>query len=311
LLAGLLYLGSGLGLMVLRRFRRATPARLQSEERSWFIGAIIAGGVMGPALFMSGLSAMPASGAALLLNAEGVFTVLLAWFVFRENFDRRIAFGMAFIVAGTVVLSWPEEMRLGSVLPALSVLSACFAWAVDNNLTRKVSLSDASYIAMVKGLAAGTTNLLLALLAGAALPGAGVGLAAGVLGFLSYGVSLTLFVVALRHLGTARTGAYFCVAPFFGALLAIPLLGEAINTQLVIAGLLMAIGVWLHVTERHEHAHPHEALEHTHQHEHDLHHQHDHDEAVLPGTRHTHTHRHGTLTHPHPHYPDAHHQHRH
>lgn len=146
--------------MVLRRLRRATPARLQSEERSWFIGAIIAGGMIGPALLMSGLSAMPASGAALLLNAEGVFTALLAWFVFRENFDRRIAFGMALIVAGTVVLSWPEEMRLGAALPALSVLSACFAWAVDNNLTRKVSLSDASYIAMVKGLAAGTTNLV-------------------------------------------------------------------------------------------------------------------------------------------------------
>jgi len=236
LLAGLLYLGSGLGLMVPRRFRHAAPARLHSEERSWFIGAIIAGGMIGPALLMWGLSAMPASGAALLLNAEGVFTALLAWFAFHENFDRHIAFGMALIVTGTVVLSWPDEMRLGAALPALAVLSACFAWAVDNNLTRKVSLSDASYIAMVKGLAAGTTNLVLALLAGAVPPGAGVGLAAAVLGFLSYGVSLTLFVVALRHLGTAQTGAYFCVAPFFGALLAIPLLGEAINAPLVIAG---------------------------------------------------------------------------
>jgi drug/metabolite transporter (DMT)-like permease len=267
--------------------------------------------MVGPALLMWGLSRMPASGASLLLNAEGVFTALLAWFVFRENFDRRIALGMALIVAGAVVLSWPGEARLGETLPALAVLGACLAWAIDNNLTRKVSLGDATFIAMTKGLAAGATNCLLALAAGANLPSAAVILAAGLLGLLGYGLSLVLFVVALRELGTARTGAYFSTAPFAGALIAVAFLGEAVTMQLLLAGALMGVGVCLHLTEVHEHEHTHEALEHEHEHEHDLHHQHGHPEPVPPGTRHTHRHRHEPVTHTHPHYPDAHHSHDH
>jgi drug/metabolite transporter (DMT)-like permease len=254
---------------------------------------------------------MPASGAALLLNAEGVFTALIAWFAFRENFDRRIALGMALIVAGAILLSWSHELRLGTAWPALAVLGACLCWAIDNNLTRKVALADASYIAMLKGLSAGTSNLVLALLAGATMPGLTTTLGAGVLGFFSYGLSLMLFVLALRHLGTARTGAYFSVAPFFGAVLAVPLLGESITLPLLVAGALMAFGVWLHVTERHDHLHTHTPLVHMHEHVHDQHHQHQHDTPVAPGTRHTHSHRHETLTHAHPHYPDAHHQHTH
>ena len=260
---------------------------------------------------MWGLSAMPASGAALLLNAEGVFTALIAWFVFNEHFDRRIAAGMALIVAGAAVLAWPRELHFGSVLPALAVLGACLAWGIDNNLTRKVSLTDASFIAMIKGLVAGSANLLLALGAGAQMPGAGIVLGAGLVGFLSYGVSLVLFVVALRHLGTARTGAYFSTAPFAGALLALPLLGEPLTAQLAAAGALMAAGVWLHATEWHAHEHAHESIEHSHEHTHDEHHQHEHPDHVPAGTRHTHLHRHDPLTHTHPHFPDAHHRHRH
>jgi drug/metabolite transporter (DMT)-like permease len=314
LLAALLYLGSGLGLALLRRIRQARRVRLPSGEAKWLAGAILAGGVAGPVLLMLGLAGMPASGASLLLNAEAVFTALLAWFVFKENFDRRVASGMLAIVAGGLVLAWPGEMSLPQWQPALLVTAACLAWAIDNNLTRKVSLADASWIAMVKGLAAGSTNLVLALAMGAVWPPMGVVAAAGLVGFASYGASLALFVVGLRELGTARTGAYFSVAPFFGAVLAIALLGEAVTLPLLVAGLLMAIGVALHLSERHEHRHMHEAMEHTHEHVHgagDVHHDHVHQPPVEPGTRHSHAHRHQPMVHSHPHFPDAHHRHGH
>jgi len=315
LLAGLLYLGSGIGLAVVRWSRNAPSVRLAASDAGWLAGAVVSGGVIGPVLLMWGLAAADAAAASLLLNAEGVLTALIAWFVFRENVDRRIALGMICIVAGAVVLGWPQGMASGqastSLLPGLAIMVACLAWAIDNNLTRKVSLTDASYIAMVKGLVAGTTNVAIALVAGAALPSAWVITAAGLLGFVSYGSSLVLFVVALRHLGTARTGAYFSVAPFAGAVISVLLLGEPVTVPLSVAALLMAIGVWLHVTERHEHEHTHEPLEHEHEHEHDPHHQHAHEEPVAPGVRHSHRHRHEAMTHSHAHFPDAHHRHRH
>jgi drug/metabolite transporter (DMT)-like permease len=311
LLAAMLYLGSGIGLWAWRRLRGAPAVRPSRSEWGWLAAATLCGGVIGPVLLMSGLAGMPATSASLLLNAEGVFTALLAWFVFKENFDRRIALGMLAIVAGALVLSWPGDMTLAAGWPALAVLGACLAWAIDNNLTRKVSLTDASFIAMLKGLAAGATNLALAVWLGATLPSAGPALAAALLGLLSYGASLVLFVIALRHLGTARTGAYFSVAPFFGALLAIGLLGEPVTAPILIAGALMALGVWLHLTEHHAHDHEHTALEHAHEHRHDEHHQHAHNDSVDPNTRHSHAHRHLPMRHSHGHFPDGHHRHEH
>jgi drug/metabolite transporter (DMT)-like permease len=314
LIASLLYLGSGIGLAVLRRFRGQPAGRLQAGEAKWLAAAVLAGGVAGPVLLMIGLAAMPASTASLLLNAEAVFTALLAWFVFKENVDRRVALGMVAIVAGGVLLAWPGNLEYGSLWPALCVAGACLAWAIDNNLTRKVSLADASWIAMVKGLGAGTTNLVIALMLGASWPAWPVVAGAGVVGFASYGASLALFVVGLRELGTARTGAYFSVAPFFGALLAIGLLGEPVTLPLAGAAILMVIGVALHLSERHDHPHAHEPVEHEHEHVHgpeDVHHDHVHVPSLPPGTRHTHSHRHEPLVHSHPHYPDAHHRHDH
>jgi drug/metabolite transporter (DMT)-like permease len=240
-----------------------------------------------------------------------VFTALIAWFVFRENFDRRIALGMALIVAGAAVLSWPAEAGFAAALPALAIIAACVAWGIDNNLTRKVALADARYVAMVKGLIAGITNIALALFLGARLPEPSIVGAAALLGFLGYGISLVLFVHALRHLGTARTGAYFSTAPFAGAVMALALFHEPVTPGLVLAAVLMAFGVWLHLSERHEHLHRHPPVEHTHEHEHDAHHRHAHEEPVTPDLRHTHPHRHERLTHSHPHYPDSHHRHDH
>lgn len=310
LLAGLLYLGSGLGLMLYRVLIQSPAVRLPRNEMTWFAGAILAGGIVAPVLLMVGLTGMPASGASLLLNAEGVFTALLAWFVFKENFDRRIALGMGAIVAGAVVLSWPGEARLAGLWPMLAVLGACFAWGIDNNLTRKVSLTDATWIASVKGLVSGLVNLIIAFSLGASMPALSNLAGAMVVGFLAYGVSLALFVIGLRHLGTARTGAYFSVAPFFGSILAL-LMGDLITNQLLIAGVLMAMGTWLHLTERHEHEHAHLEMEHDHEHVHDEHHLHDHDVPVKAGTKHRHLHWHKPLVHTHPHFPDAHHRHSH
>ena len=310
LLAGLLYLGSGLGLTLYRAMSGAPRVRLPPGDLIWFAGAVLAGGVVGPVLLMIALTNMPASGASLLLNSESVFTALLAWFAFKENVDRRIALGMAAIVAGAAVLSWPDDARFAGAWPALAVLGACLAWGIDNNLTRKVSLTDATWIASMKGLVAGSVNLALAMVLGATLPPWPNIAGAMLLGLFAYGVSLSLFVVGLRHLGTARTGAYFSAAPFLGAALAVAM-GESITPALLIAGALMALGLWLHLTEHHEHEHLHPVLAHEHEHMHDEHHQHAHETAVEPGAKHRHYHHHEPLAHTHAHFPDAHHRHGH
>lgn len=311
LMAGLLYLGAGIGLGMARLIRRAPRVHLARADVPPLLGAILFGGMLGPVLLMLGLVQLPASGASLLLNAEGVATALLAWFVFRENFDLRVALGMIAIVAGAVVLTVPATIEFGSVWPSLAVLGACVCWGIDNNLTRRIALTDATWIAAVKGGVAGPVNLALACGLGASIPAVLPALAAMGVGLLAYGVSLVLFIVAMRHVGTARAGAYFSVAPFFGAVLAI-LLGEPVTVALVIAAVLMALGVWLHLTERHEHEHTHEAVTHDHWHTHDDgHHDHEHPEPVAPGVRHRHVHMHEAVTHTHAHFPDAHHRHEH
>jgi len=317
LMAGLLYLGSGLGLGAyawVRARRKGVVVReaaLTGQDVPWLAGAILSGGVVGPVLLMWGLAQTPASTASLLLNLEGVLTALLAWFVFRENFDTRIALGMGLIAAGGICLTWMGRPEPGVPWGALAIAGACFGWAVDNNLTRKVSAGDPVQIAMLKGLVAGSVTSGFGLALGANLPEAQVLAAVGVIGLCGYGLSLTLFVVALRHLGTARTGAYFSTAPFAGAALSILFLGESITVGFGIAAVLMGAGVWLHLGELHEHEHRHEPIEHEHVHSHDEHHQHAHGPDDPVGEPHSHAHRHEPLVHAHPHYPDIHHRHGH
>jgi len=318
LLAGLLYAGSGIGLSIVILLRHAGARTGAPSDLAWPRGpdigclalAILFGGVVGPVLLMLGLASTAASVSSLLLNLEGVFTACLAWFAFRENFDRRVAAGMALIVAGGFALAWaPGTLALSP--GALLIAGACLCWAIDNNLTRKVSTADATLIACTKGLIAGAVNIAIAIFLGAAMPPMTVTAEAALVGLAGYGISLTLFVAALRDLGSARTSAYFSIAPFVGAALAIASSGDAVNWQLVYAGVLMAIGVWLHLTERHVHVHAHEYQQHVHAHYHDEHHRHAHDFAWDGREPHTHVHVHEPLLHAHPHYPDVHHRHPH
>ncbi|KVQ05521.1 hypothetical protein WJ99_29045 [Burkholderia ubonensis] len=318
MVAGLFYLGSGIGLgagIVIRRLRRPaahadTGHALKKSELPWLAGAIAAGGIAGPALLMLGLASTPAATSALLLNLEGVLTAVIAWVVFRENVDLQVFLGMVAIVAGGVLLSW-KPGAAGVPTGALLIVGACLCWAIDNNLTRKVSANDAMVIACMKGLVAGPVNIAVAVAAGASWPATATTAAAMLTGLAGYGVSLVLFVIALRDLGTARTGAYFSVAPLFGVALSLLIWPELPSVAFWIAAALMALGIWLHVRERHDHEHTHERLEHTHRHRHDAHHQHTHDFPYDGDEPHAHPHVHLPITHAHAHFPDIHHRHRH
>jgi len=315
LLAGLLYLGSGLGLSLWFMVRRmqgpqSGEAALKVRDIPWLLGAIFFGGIAGPVLLLLGLAISSGTSASLLLNLESVATLVIAWFVFREHVDRWLFLGAVAIVSGAVLLSWSGEAAsfgLGSGL----IAAACLCWGIDNNLTRKVSATDPVAITAIKGLVAGATNIVLAVVQRAGIPGLATTGGALLLGFFSYGLSLVLFILALRALGTARTGAYYGTAPFIGAVVSIILLGEPLTATVVIAGLLMAAGVWLHLSERHAHEHVHEPMEHDHRHVHDEHHEHAHSPDDPPGEPHAHPHRHGRLVHAHAHWPDLHHHHDH
>jgi drug/metabolite transporter (DMT)-like permease len=319
-LAGLLYAGSGLGLSLLLLMRHAGMAgahrRVTGVARGdlpWLAFSIVAGGIVAPVLFTYGLRGTPGATASLLLNLETALTVVIAWFVFREHRNSRVVAGMVLIVAAGFLLAGGEDGVGGRVVGggALLIALACLCWALDNNSTRRVAGNDAMLIAAAKGIAGGTVNIGLAvLLAGPAPPLAGAMAAAGV-GFGGYGVSLVLFVIALRELGTARASAYYGIAPFVGVVVAFVVLGERPDAVFGVAAALMALGVWLHLTERHGHMHAHDALAHTHSHTHDLHHRHEHAFAWDGKEPHTHPHVHDALTHSHPHAPDLHHRHEH
>lgn len=314
-LAGLLYIGSGAGLLVILGIRylrtKTFPTIPNKKDLLWLLGATLFGGVIGPVLLMSGLSTSPASTSSLLLNLEGVLTSTLAWFIFKEHYDRRIILGMIAIVMGGIVLTWTGEGNFSMTPGSLLIMGACLCWAIDNNLTRNVSANDAVLITTIKSVVAGTTNLVLAMFMHKNFPDSFHITMAALLGFFGYGLSIVCFVLSLRAIGTSRTGAYFSAAPFAGAILSLLIFSNELSLQLMIAGLLMSYGVWLHLTEHHDHVHTHEELYHSHEHTHDEHHQHDHSTSDSLEEKHTHYHQHKPMTHKHPHFPDIHHRHGH
>lgn len=321
LLAGLFYLGAGLGLGAVQGIRaafgdRAREAPLRQTDLARLSIAVLVGGVIAPTLLLMGLARTSATAASLLLNLEGVATMGIAWIGFRENVDRRLLIGAAAITLGAVLLSIESRATNGQssghlLTGSLLIAAACLGWGFDNNVTRGLSAADPVQITMIKGLTAGAINVALALMTGARLPALSLQLIAAIVGFVGYGISLVLFVRALRYLGAARTSAYFSTAPFIGALLALALFSGTLTTGIIIAGLLMGWGVYLHLTEKHSHEHVHAGMEHEHNHTHDEHHQHSHSVGEFGNQPHSHRHRHEPLTHKHPHYPDLHHHHRH
>lgn len=311
MLAGLLYLGSGSGLALWRLWRpsQGQEAPLRRKDLPALGLMVICGGLLGPWLLMEGLQHTDAARGSLLLNLESVATLLIAWLILREAVDRRLLLGALAIVAGSLCLSWQGQGHASQ--GGWLITAACLCWGIDNNATNRLSHADPVRLAMLKGLIAGPWNLLLAVAAGHALPAIGISLTAMLLGLLAYGLSLVLYILASRGLGAARSAAYFALAPFAGAAFAIVILHQPLTGLMILAALLMALGVGLHLLEDHAHEHQHEAMEHEHRHRHDEHHQHDHHPDDPPGEWHSHPHRHAPLRHSHAHYPDLHHRHRH
>lgn len=313
LLAGLLYLGAAVGLWLYRAFRPSTnEAQLGRDDVPKLAVVVLAGGIVAPILMLLGLHRVTALAGSLLLNLEAPFTVLLAVVLFREHLGRYAAGAAAFIIGGAFVLELEPGALAADAAGVLLLGGACLCWALDNNLTQRLSLRDPFAIVRVKTLAAGVVNTALGLVVtGGELPAAAYIGAALVLGSLSYGVSVVLDAYALRLVGAAREAAYFATAPFVGAVAAIAFLGDSLRWYEVVAMGAMAVGVALLLRENHSHVHEHEPLEHEHLHEHDDHHQHAHAPGDPDGEPHSHWHRHEPLVHEHPHLPDAHHRHDH
>lgn len=316
-LAGLLYLGSGLGLAVVALVRRElssgkwpSEASLTREDLPWLGATVAAGGMAGPILMMWGLSLTPGSIGSLLLNSEVILTALLAGLLFHEAVGGMTWAALVFMTGGGVLLSWMPGIGLTLPLGSLLVVAACAMWGLDTNITRHLSGKDPLILAMVKGLTAGSVTLILAWLTKSAWPSGGVVPGVMVMGALCYGMSLVLFIHALRHLGAARAGIVFGVAPFIGAACAVAFWGEPVTLTLIGAALLMGLGTWLVFKEEHNHEHTHDELHHEHRHIHDEHHRHHHPagEADRP---HSHPHVHSHVIHAHPHMPDLHHRHGH
>ncbi len=312
-LAGLLYLGAGIGLWLYRRARpNRDEAKLRRADVPRLLGVVVAGGVVGPVLMLLGLERVSAVTGSLLLNLEAPFTIAVAVIVFREHLGRHAAGAMALIVAGAAILKVEPGAAGADPLGVLLLAAACLAWAVDNNLTQSLSLRDPFAVVRAKTLGAGAFNLVVGLvLAGGALPPPRVVGVALVLGCVSYGVSVVLDAYALRLVGAAREAAYFATAPFLGAFAATFLFGDSLRWFDVAAMAIMGSGVLLLLRERHGHEHHHHAMEHDHAHVHDEHHAHAPGPADSPGEPHSHPHRHDPLAHDHPHVPDLHHRHRH
>jgi len=317
LLAGLFYSGAGIGIFIILLGRKlflhgGSDTKLHLRDFKWLLIATLCGGIAAPVLLMVSLAKMSASTVALLLNLETVFTALTAWFLFKEHTSRNIVIGLILIVVGGFILAWPQHFSFNVLSGVIFITLACFLWAIDNNVTRNISNVDPLIIVAIKSLVSGATNTTLAFILGIEFFHRAMlfGLSATV-GFFSYGLSLVCFVLALRYIGTGRTSACFSLAPFIGASFAVIFLNDPLTIQLILAGSLMGLGTWLHLTEHHEHEHFHDRMIHEHRHIHDDHHQHNHHPDDPVGEPHSHAHEHEPLKHSHQHFPDIHHRHKH
>ena len=315
-MAGLMYFFAGVGLLLILIFRGrlfTTIRQIQKPNYKWFFLATLFGGILGPAFLTYGIIHISGATTSLLLNLEAVLTSLIAWFIFKEHFEKKIVYGIVLIILGCLTLTLNSQLSSGddTILGFVLICLASLSWGIDNNVTRNISHLDPIMTASFKGLIAGSSNLILAYVIGERLSMNAEILQVGILGFLGIGVSLVSFITSLGSIGTARTGAVFSTAPFIGSFLSILLLGEPLTLPFSIALLLMAGVLWFHFSENHSHEHIHDELEHSHDHTHYEHHLHEHSENDTAGEPHSHLHKHSRITHSHPHFPDIHHLHRH
>ena len=315
-MAAFLYLGSGVGMLLFGIARRMKhnftepEAKIGKEDIKWLIGAIMAGGVIAPIVLMFSLRNTPASTASLLLNFESVATTLIAVIAFKEAIGRRIWLAVASITTASILLSWNLNGEWGFSIGALGVILACSLWGIDNNFTRNISAKDPIITVIIKGIGAGTFSLLLGFITRSNFPGIKIALGAMLLGCFGYGLSIELFIFAMRNLGSSRTSAFFGIAPFVGALLSFLLFRELPNTLFYISLPIMIMGAVLILGEKHGHVHLHSSVEHEHRHSHnDEHHTHTHINGLQ--IEHTHLHIHECIGHSHKHTPDIHHRHVH
>lgn len=317
-LAGFIYLGSGIGLLLwfgaagLLKISSAEP-KLTYQDLPWLAAAILAGGILAPIILMYSLLATPASTASLLLNFEAAATAVIAGLVFREAIGVRIWMAIGCITISTILLSINLAGDWGFSMGAAGILIACLLWGADNNLIRNISGKDPLVIVMIKGLCAGTFTLLLALAIGVKFPALPIVLECMFLGLLSYGLSIVLFILAMRGIGAARTAALFGTAPFVGVILSFLIFREPVGILFYLGLIIMIPGAFLLFGEKHIHIHDHPAGEHRHRHQHDdPHHRHFHPNSLeSAGRDHDHWHTHETNSHSHAHTPDPHHRHTH
>ena len=308
--AALLYAGAAV-VGAFSRQRVEREARVAAGDLPRLLAMAGFGAVLGPVALAWGLQHTSGTGASLMLTLEALFTVLLAWRLYRETMGLRVWTAMLLLLAGGALLVLDQgRSGGGQVLGLLAVLVATLAWGVDNTLSRALAERDPSQVVMLKAAIGAGVTLLLAWAAGESLPDAGRAMALLLVGASGYGLSLRLYLLAQRAFGAARTGSVFAFAPFIGAALAVALGERSPGALMVVGSALMLAGVVLHLGESHGHEHGHDAIEHEHAHRHDDGH-HDHAHDAMPAGAHSHPHVHRALRHAHPHVPDAHHVHRH
>ncbi len=318
-LAGILYLGSGIGLLLIKMIQikvlnlKNEEAKIERKEIKWLAGAVVFGGIIAPIILMIGLNKTQASTASLLLNFEAVSTTIIAMVFFKEHIGKRLWIAILLITIASIILSLDLSGNWGISLGCIGIILACILWGIDNNFTRNISLKDPFAIVIIKGLVAGSFSIILSIKFGYVFPEIKKIVFGLLLGFFSYGFSLILFIKALRNLGSARTSAFFGFAPFLGTIISIIIFKDKQNVLFYISLPIMITGAYLLLKEEHTHKHIHEEILHEHLHNHnDGHHEHTHeiDEEIENG-KHSHKHTHEKKEHSHEHLPDIHHRHQH
>lgn len=250
-LASILYLGSGTASSLLILCREIKPIEWDKKDLLRFLIAVIIGGIAAPLCLMVAMTTAKASTVSLLLNFEILFTAIIATMFFKEKLGAREIIGLLALFAGGVCLSLNSNMQTSWAL--LYALAASFLWSIDANITARIKSIPSLRIAQFKGFIAGSFNYGLAVYLGKHFPEPTITIASGITGFFCYGLSLVFFIESMRRLGAARATSLFATEPFIGAVLCIIFLHESVTLGLILAGLFMSVGVYLHLTTKHEH----------------------------------------------------------